>query len=168
MARGTMVKVRGEAVEGLTPEEQKLAQKAMDDAPGLGISKRGGTDIPVTETDPDTIKQREGEKKLVKKQEEFVQKQMDKTIHDNQGGQAPPLPQVVSEADTAGWKPVRLIKGYIPMKAYKVMEGETFRIHTAQLNRVLDKVQAGSTIYLPQDEARQLVTAKLAERADEF
>ncbi len=155
--------VSGRDADGMSRADQKRAREAMDNAV---VGELTGTDIPRTETNEETLKQQEGERKLAAKQAAFVQKQQEQIAKNAPTGEAPAIP--VEDPADMDWKPVKLTVGYVPKKMYRVMEGESPRVHAATLGRVLDKVQSGSKIELPADEARQVVSNKLGERADEF
>lgn len=58
--------------------------------------------------------------------------------------------------------PVKLLKGYVPMGEYEIVDNETAQITP------LGKLEAGQVVRLPIDEAKRAINLKIAERADDF
>lgn len=161
---------------------QEASKKALESLPEQQILVQH-TDIPVG-PDPVALKQREDQRKLEKDQADVLydnaQKSLERAQKNNDlaasrrndvGGAADMSP--VPGGERKDWKdsdffPVRLLRAYVPMEAYQVVEGQTKRTVVAPTNRTLDKIQADQVIGLPTAEAKKVIGVKIAERADEI
>ncbi len=143
---------------------QDASRKALESLPEQSIMEQH-TDIPVG-PDPEALKQHRDQDKLEKKQADVLYKQAQDAVKRSDDAH-------VHGGHRKDWKdsdffPVTLLKAYVPMEAYQVIEGQTKHTRTVPAGRTHDKIQADSVIGLPTAEAKRIIGVKIAERADEI
>ncbi len=146
-------------------DAQSASKKALEALPEQSILEQH-TDIPVG-PDPEQLKARQDQEKLEKKQADMLYKQAQDAVQRSDDAHAS------GHSKAKDWKdsdffPVRLLKAYVPMEAYQVVEAQTKYTRTVPAGRTHDKVQADQVIGLPTAEAKKIIGVKIAERADEI